>query len=257
MKSSQKIYLNRKINHLIFIDIETVATSCCYENLTEDMRSLWDMKSRFLSLSANGQPANPSQLYKLKAGVYSEFSKVLCISIAESYEQNNKMYWDSRSFYGDDEATFLAEFADHLSKSCPKPSQVKMIGHNIREFDIPFLIRRMLIHGVQLPKVFNIRGKKPWQIEHLVDTMNLWKFGDFKNYTSLNLLAKILNVPSSKESLDGSKIHDAYWMERNLESIVKYCESDVWTTSQVYFKLMQKPFPKSEKLTNNLLKSIN
>jgi len=237
MKSSPKS------NHLVFIDIETVATSCCYEHLSEDMRSLWDIKSRFLSLSANGNPATTSQLYKLKAGIYSEFSRVLCVSVAESFEIEDKVQWNSKSFFHDNEKELLQDLSAFLNENCPQINQVKIIGHNLREFDIPFLIRRMLINEVQLPKVFKIRGKKPWQIQHLVDTMNLWKFGDFKNYTSLNLLAKILTVPSSKESLDGSKVHDAYWKEHNVQGIIKYCEADVLTTSQVYFKLVQEPFP--------------
>ena len=241
-----------KKDHLIFIDIETVASFPSYDLLSDDIKCFWDKKARFSSLSANGYPISPSDLYSLKAGIYAEFSKVLCISIAESYQIEEESFWRTKSFYSDDEVQILSDFADYLAINCPKTSHIKLIGHNIREFDIPFLIRRMLINEVELPKVFQIRGKKPWQIEHLVDTMNLWKFGDFKNYTSLNLLAKILNVPSSKESLDGSKIHDAYWIHRDLDGIVKYCEKDVLTTSQVYFKLIQKPFPKSQLLANQI-----
>jgi len=238
--------------HLVFLDIETVATSCCYDNLSEEMKNLWQLKSRFLSLSANGPPASTSTLYKLKAGIYSEFARVLCISIAECCDIDGEARWLTQTFYHEDEAILLDDFASYLDKNCPSKDKLRIIGHNIREFDIPFLNRRMLINGVELPKVFNIRAKKPWQITHLIDTMNLWKFGDFKNYTSLNLLAKILNVPSSKENLDGSKIHDCYWLERDISSILAYCESDVKTTAQVYFKLIQKPFPKSaELLTRN------
>ena len=234
-----------KKNHLIFLDIETVATFSGFEELSEDMKKLWEGKSKFLSLSANGYPVSCSVMYKMKAGIYSEFSKVICVSLAEYYENEDKPIWNKHSFYDSKEVDLLNKLADFLSSTCPNSSRIKIIGHNIREFDVPFLIRRMLINGVKLPKVFEIRGLKPWQIGHLVDTMNLWKFGDFKNYTSLNLLAKILNVPSSKESLDGSKIHDAYWLDQNLEGIVEYCEKDVLTTSQVYFKLIQKPYPKS------------
>ncbi len=241
-----------KKNHLIFIDIETVASSPCYCDLSSTMKALWDIKSRFLSLSANGHTATPPELYPKKAGIYSEFSRVLCVSIAESFESNGLNKWVQQSFYGHDESQLLTELTNYLQSNCPSSSFVKLIGHNIREFDVPFLIRRMIINEVKLPNVFKIRGKKPWQIEHLVDTMSLWKFGDFKNYTSLNLLAKILNVPSSKEILDGSKIHDTFWFKNDLDGIVKYCEHDVLTTSQVYFKLIQKPFPKSPTLTDKL-----
>lgn len=241
-----------KKNHIIFIDIETVAMAACYERLSPKMKSMWDRKARHFSLSANGYLIPSSTLYKLKAGIYAEFSKVLCVSVAESYQIADDEYWASKSFCDDNEEVLLNDLADFLSTSCPKTSQVKLVGHNIKEFDIPFLARRMLINEVLLPQVLKIQGRKPWQIQHIVDTMNLWKFGDFKNYTSLNLLAEILNVPSSKESLDGSKIHDAYWVDRNLKGIREYCESDVLTTSQVYFKLIQKPFPKSQILANNL-----
>ena len=136
----------QKKNHLVFIDIETVASSPCYCDLSDTMKALWDIKSRFLSLSANGHDATPSGLYPKKAGIYSEFSRVLCVSIAESYESNGENIWVQRSFYGHNETQLLTELTNHLQSSCPLKSFVKLIGHNIREFDVPFLIRRMIIN---------------------------------------------------------------------------------------------------------------
>lgn len=233
-----------KKNQILFLDIETVTESPAYRLLSEDIQALWNHKASMLRLTAKNGFLDNETMYESKAGIYSEFSKVICISILHYYQVDEKGYVESQSFYPKKEADLLSQFGAYLDAKFDKVNNVKIVGHNIREFDIPFIARRMLIKEVKLPKVFRIGGKKPWQIEHLVDTMSLWKFGDFKNYTSLNLLAKILNVPSPKEELDGSKVHNAYWLYNDLPGIVKYCEKDVLTTAKVFYKLKQKPYPK-------------
>ena len=237
-----------KTNQKLFIDVETVAQSPAYRLLPNDMQLLWDSKARLIRLSANRGILDNETLYEQKAGIYSEFSKVICISTLHIFESNNQIGIEKKSFHDKKELDVLCQFSKFLDTEFNSLKEVKIIGHNIKEFDIPFLARRMLINGVKLPKVLKIAGKKPWQVDHLIDTMSLWKFGDFKNYTSLNLLAKILNVPSPKDELDGSKIHNAYWLYNDIEAIVQYCEFDVLTTAKIYYKLNQKTFP--EELIN-------
>lgn len=238
--------MNRKPkkDQKLFIDIETVAQSPAYRLLNEDTQKLWDLKASYLRLSANGGTVDNDTFYERKAGIYAEFAKVICISILHIYQQDGKEYTRKQSFASKNEESILSDFADFLNNGFDKVSVSKIIGHNIREFDIPFLARRMIIKGINLPKVLALSGKKPWQVEYLEDTMCLWRFGDFKNYTSLNLLAKILNVPSPKEELEGCKIHNAFWLYNDLEAIQAYCEVDVLTTAKIYYKIKQISPPK-------------
>lgn len=229
----------------LFIDIETVAQSPSFRLLPDDIQELWSYKARRMRLSANKGIADTETMYDQKAGIYAEFAKVICISCIHLSQTKGKWTMTKKSFYSKNESEILLEFSKYLNDSFNSLSSFKIIGHNIKEFDIPFLARRMIVNEINLPKALDLAGKKPWQIDHLLDTMNLWKFGDFKNYTSLNLLAKILNVPSPKEVLDGSKVHSAYWLYNDLPAIVKYCEVDVLTAAKVFFKLKQKPFPKT------------
>jgi len=233
-----------KKNQKLFLDIETVAQSPAYRLLPDDIKKLWDHKASHIRTSANGGNVDNDTLYERKAGIYAEFAKIICISTTHVYNHEGKEYVDKRSFASKDEESILTNFADFLNNDFKTLTSAKIIGHNIREFDIPFIARRMIVKGVNLPKALSISGKKPWQVEFLEDTMNLWKFGDFKNYTSLNLLAKILNVPSPKEALEGCKIHNAFWLYNDLDAIKEYCELDVLTTAMIYYKLKQKIPPK-------------
>ena len=233
-----------KKNQKLILDIETVAQSPAYRLLPDDIKNLWDKKACHIRLTANGGIVDNDTFYERKAGIYAEFAKVICISTLHIYSKGGKEYTEKRSFASKDENDLLSNFADFLNLNFEALSSIKIIGHNIREFDIPFLARRMIVNGVNLPKVLSISGKKPWQVEFLEDTMSLWKFGDFKNYTSLNLLAKILNVPSPKEALEGCKIHNAFWLYNDLDAIKAYCELDVLTTAMIYYKLKQKIPPK-------------
>ncbi len=241
-------------NKRLFLDIETVANSPSYRMLDERMKYLWDCKSSSLRLSANGSFLANEDLYEKRAGIYAEFSKIICISTLTVFEKDGEWQATKKNFYQKKEKELLSEFKIFLDRDFQELKSFKIIGHNIKEFDIPFIARRMIVNELILPKALMIAGKKSWQIDHLKDTMDLWKFGDYKNYTSLNLLAKILNVPSPKEDLDGSKIHNAYWLNNNMKAIVEYCELDVLTTMKVYFKLKQLSF--SKKLMEDLDYSI-
>lgn len=228
----------------LFLDIETVAQSPVYRLLNSDIQALWDKKAKSIRLSANGGILDNESLYEQKAGIFAEFGKVVVISCRYEYNQNDKLVIEKHSFASKKEHELLTNFANFLNNEFDSLSGVKIIGHNIREFDIPYLARRMIINEIKLPKALRIGGKRPWQIDYLYDTLCLWKFGDFKNYTSLNLLAKILSVPSPKEDLDGGKVHNAFWLYNDLDAIVKYCELDVMTTAKIFYKLKQKEPPK-------------
>lgn len=219
------MFENAKLSNVLFLDIETAPIVYNYKDLDPAMRPLWDTKFRFSAIET------PEQQYK-KAGIYAEFAKVICISVGIYNDQSFRV----KSFYGHDEKQILNDFAELLSKHYNRKEHL-LCAHNGKEFDFPFICRRMLINGIKLPKILNIAGKKPWEICHL-DTMELWKFGDYKNYTSLNLLAAVFNIPTPKDDIDGSDVARVYWEEKNLERIVTYCQKDVLTVAQLLLRFM-------------------
>lgn len=229
------------LSNILFIDIETVSEFAAYESLSSEMKEFWKSKSRFWMKNEGYQEEDLPELYQQKAGIYAEFAKVVCISAGIIYTKDNKNQLRIKSFYGDDEKQVLENFSDLLNSNFNKPDKNKICGHNIKEFDIPFLSRRMLINGVKLPEILNIAGKKPWEVMHLVDTMELWKFGDFKNYTSLALLATVLGIKSPKDDIDGSMVGRVYYDEHDLDRIVTYCEKDVKTVAQIYLRMNYLP----------------
>jgi uncharacterized protein YprB with RNaseH-like and TPR domain len=217
-----------KLSNVLFLDVETVPLTYDYKKLPKRFRELWDHKFRFNAAET------PEQCYR-KAGVYAEFAKVICISVGIFNEGTFRI----KSFYGDDEAAVLKNFAELLNKHYNRKEHL-LCAHNGKEFDFPFLCRRMLINGIRLPKTLNIAGKKPWEVPHL-DTMELWKFGDYKNYTSLNLLAAVFNIPTPKDDIDGSDVARVYWEEKNLPRIVVYCQKDVLTVAQLLLRFKGEP----------------
>lgn len=219
---------NIKITNVLFLDVETAPLVYKYKDLPEKMKPLWDSKFRYQ------QTETPESLYK-KAGIYAEFAKIICISVGYFHDGTFRL----KSFSGNDEKVILEEFSVLLNKHFNRKEH-QLCAHNGKEFDFPFLCRRMLINGLKLPKTLNISGKKPWEINHL-DTMELWKFGDYKNYTSLNLLAGIFNIPTPKDDMDGSDVARVYWEEKNLKRIVTYCQKDVLTVAQLLLRFMGQP----------------
>ncbi len=219
---------NIKITNVLFLDVETAPLVYKYKDLPEKMKPLWDSKFRYQ------QTETPESLYK-KAGIYAEFAKIICISVGYFHDETFRL----KSFSGNDEKIILEEFSALLNKHFNRKEH-QLCAHNGKEFDFPFLCRRMLINGLKLPKTLNISGKKPWEINHL-DTMELWKFGDYKNYTSLNLLAGIFNIPTPKDDIDGSDVARVYWEEKNLNRIVTYCQKDVLTIAQLLLRFMGQP----------------
>jgi uncharacterized protein YprB with RNaseH-like and TPR domain len=214
-----------KLSNILFLDVETAPVVYNYNDLQPELKKLWDSKFRFQTTET------PEAHYK-KAGIFAEYAKVICISVGFFNEKTFRI----KSFYGHDEKQVLKDFASLLNTHYNRKDHL-LCAHNGKEFDFPFLCRRMLLNAIKLPKALNITGKKPWEINHL-DTMELWKFGDYKNYTSLNLLATIFQIPTPKDDIDGSDIARVYWEEKNLERIVTYCQKDVLTVARLLLRFM-------------------
>lgn len=231
-------YINPK--DLIFIDIETVPQEANFNDLNENMKLFWSEKCRFIQRQE--PELTPEDLYE-RAGIYAEFGKVICISMGIITQNEDEMGIRLKSFYSDDEKNVLENFSQILDKF--QPNQKYLVGHNVKEFDIPFLCRRMLVHGLRLPQMLNVGGLKPWEVPYL-DTMQYWKFGDYKSFTSLKLLAEIFGIPSPKDDIDGSQVRDVYYKEKDLERIVKYCEKDVLAVAQLFLKFQNKALIKPE-----------
>jgi len=219
---------NITITNILFLDIETVPQHPSFDDTPKELQQLWEKKSKFLIKKDDTE--TPDSIYR-QAGIYAEFGKIVCISCGY-FSADRKLR--IKSFYGDDEKKLLMEFSELLSKFFSKNDK-QLCAHNGKEFDFPFLARRMVINNVPLPPVLDTPGKKPWEVNHL-DTLELWKFGDYKSYTSLLLLATVLGVPTPKDDIDGSMVWDVYWNEKNLPRIVTYCQKDVLTIAQIFLR---------------------
>ena len=218
------------IEKILFIDIETVPNWPNYNAMPEKFKSLWDKKAGYLK---KNEEDTSETLYE-RAGIYSEFGKIVCISSGFMSQGKFRI----KSFYGEDEHALLKDFAYMLDTYYNKPDAL-LCAHNGKEFDFPYLSRRMLINGIKLPAALNVAGKKPWEIAH-IDTMELWKFGDFKNYTSLDLLTTLFEIPTPKDDIDGSDIQRVFWEENDIERIATYCQKDVLAIAQLFLKYQGK-----------------
>lgn len=220
---------------ILFLDIETVAQQPHFESLPEEWQQLWADKTRWQRERDPESTPTASAYYQERAGVLAEFGKVVCISCGFLHQPSPSEGWRLRlkSFSGHEEKVLLSDFQHLLEKLGP---DYLLCAHNGKEFDFPYLGRRMLIHGLALPPQLDISGLKPWQVPHL-DTLELWKLGDRKNYTSLKLLAAVFGLPTPKDDIDGSQVGAVYWEEEDLPRIVRYCEKDVSTLVSVYLHI--------------------
>jgi len=219
-----------KIKNVLFLDIETVPCSPSFEDLDVTFQNLWTEKTAW----QRKDEYTPAEFYKLKAGVMAEFAKIICISVGYLFVEKNENHFRIKSFYGDDEKQIITDFNELLNSQFSK-KQHQLCAHNGKEFDFPFIARRTLINGLKLPALLDIAGEKPWEVNHL-DTMELWKFGDYKHYTSIKLLAALFNIPTPKDDIDGSKVAGVYWNDKDLERIKKYCQKDTLTVAQLLLK---------------------
>ena len=230
--------LPNDLQKIMFLDIETVPHTSNYNDVLPELIHIWEDK---FSLIQKRMPekynveTTAEEAFHSSAGIYAEFGKIVCISVGFIHHQDNVMSFRTKSFAGDDEKKLLADFTALILKFCTSKEHT-LCGHNIKEFDIPFICRRLLINGLPLPPIFHIAGKKPWEI-NFIDTLELWRFGDYKNYTSLKLLAAVFGIPTPKDDIDGSQVADVYYKEKDVDRIALYCQKDVLATAQVFLRM--------------------
>lgn len=232
---------NQKKDSILFLDIETVPQHPHWDHVPENMQKLWEKKARNLKEAEEGA----ENLYS-RAGIYAEFGKIICISVGLFAWKGDQQVFRIKSYAGDDEKQLLAEFASMLRKFSAEGDK-NLCAHNGKEFDFPYIARRMLINGLRLPSLLDIAGKKPWEVK-FIDTMELWKFGDFKNYTSLDLLTQLFDIPTPKDDIDGSQVASVYYEDRDLPRIVKYCEKDVLAIAQLFLRWRLEPILKEDQI---------
>lgn len=218
-----------KKENILFLDIETVPQFPSFEGLDLRMQDLWAKKTRFQRKEDEG----PDSFYD-RAGIYAEFGKIICISVGFFVNDGNNRSFRMKSFFGDEEKLILEEFISLINNHFSGKEQT-LCGHNGKEFDFPYIARRILINGLKIPSILDVSGKKPWETPFL-DTLELWKFGDYKNYVSLDLLAAIFGIKTPKDEMDGSDVHRVYWQEKGLDRIVRYCLKDVITLASVFLR---------------------
>lgn len=224
---------NVRPDRVMFLDIETVPQYPNYLLMPIELRNFWDKKATHLN-----KRESPLKQY-VRAGIYAEFGKIVCISAGFINTGKKADELRIKSFFGTDESSILSEFKRMLTKF-DKNEETWLCAHNGKEFDYPFIARRMLLNNIEIPDILDLRNKKPWEVKHF-DTMDMWRFGDYKHYTSLDLLCHIFDIPTPKDNLDGSMVGQTYWVEKDIKSIVKYCQKDVVATTRLFLKYLNKP----------------
>ncbi len=235
--------LTYNLNNILFLDIETVPEEENWKILSKKTQELFEQKTQY----QRKDEFTTEEFYN-RAGIWAEFGKIICISVGYFVEVEKKRQLRLRSFFGDDEYKLLTEFKVLLDTHFAKKSNL-LCAHNGKEFDFPFLSRRMIIHQIELPKKLNLFGKKPWEVPHL-DTLEMWKFGDYKHYTSLKLLTSILGIPSPKGDIDGSEVASVYYKEKNIQRIVSYCEKDTIAVAQLLLRFNNERLLNTEEIVS-------
>jgi len=235
----------QEFKDILFLDIETVGMTESHHDLNERFKTQWARKASFLKRQEN---QTDEDLFHERAGIYAEFGRIIVIAVGKFAENGGVPTLKTKYFSNDDEKTLLSEFKAMLDKA---DSNTKLCAHNGKEFDFPFLSRRMLVNGIALPPLLNLSGKKSWEVPHL-DTMEMWKFGDYKHYTSLDLLLALFNIPSSKGMMDGSKVNEVYYREKNLKKIAEYCVNDVVAVAQLFLKMKSLPLIEERNIVQSI-----
>jgi uncharacterized protein YprB with RNaseH-like and TPR domain len=235
--------MNQELRDILFLDIETVGCTDNYQLLDNRLKVQWARKTNFFK-QRDDQQTDEALFYE-RAGIYAEFGKIIVIGIGRYTENDHgELGIKVKSLYNEDEKKLLLEFKSVVEKM---DAATKLCAHNGKEFDFPYVSRRMLVNEIPLPAILNLAGKKSWEVPHL-DTMELWKFGDYKHYTSLDLLGTIFNIPSSKGKIDGSQVNHVYYKEKNLKKIADYCLGDVIAVAQLYLKMKGLPIIPSQNI---------
>ena len=226
------------LSNILFIDIETAPQVEFLSELPKDLQKIWLEKvvlQRIKMPEKFSENMSDDEIFMKNAGVYSEFSKIICISVGCFYKKDKDMFFRVKSFTGADEKQLLSDFSALVKKFFVTKNNF-VCGHNIKEFDIPFICRRLLINGLDIPAGINATGKKPWETT-FIDTLELWRFGDYKNYTSLKLLSAVFDIPTQKDDIDGSQVAEVYYKEKNINRIAQYCQKDVIAVARLYQRL--------------------
>ena len=218
-----------KLEHILFLDIETVPQFADYDSLDNPTKLLWEAKTKY----QRKETFTPKEFYD-RAGIWAEFGKIICISVGYFKQKEDPINFRVTSFYGE-EGDILKDFKTLLERHFNKSNHL-LCAHNGKEFDFPYIARRMVILGIDLPEKLNLFGKKPWEVPHL-DTLELWKFGDYKTFTPLSLMAHVLGIPSPKDDISGEQVRDVFYKEKDIDRIVAYCEKDTVTVAQIILKL--------------------
>jgi len=235
---------NLNLEEILFIDIETVPQWPDFTDMNETWQKLWESKMKYQI----DEETTAESLYE-RAGIYAEFGKIICISAGYIFQKQGELFYRVKSFYNDDEKKLLSEFNNALGKFA-HAGKKRLCAHNGQEFDFPYIARRNLINGLKLPKILDIAGAKPWEVkEQLIDTLQLWKFGDYKHYTSLALLCEIFDIPTPKDDIDGIQVAGVYYKDNNLDRIIRYCEKDTLAVANLLLRYKGKkiiPFENME-----------
>ena len=218
------------LHEILFLDAETAPQYKSYDDMPERMQKLWDKKFDAVRKIEGYDESVTSREKYYDRNVFAEFNKTVCLTVGMLYDKNTKL--KVKSFYGHDEKKLLIDFIELLKK----PEIKTLCAHNGKEFDFPLLCKRMIIHGIHIPPILQISGKKPWEIS-LLDTKEMWKFGSYKDSVSLDLLAAVLGIPSPKDELKGADVAKAYWIEDRIEDIKNYCERDVKTLANIALRI--------------------
>lgn len=233
--------------NILFLDIETVPEYESYEELSEIKKELFALKTAYQRKPKNlGEEEITTEEFYERAGIWAEFGKIICISVGYFVPKRKERSFRVKSFFGDDESQILHDFKALLQQHFNATKYI-LCGHNAKEFDFPYIARRMIIHQIPLPQKLKLFGKKPWEIPHM-DTMELWKFGDYKYYTSLRLLTNILEIPSPKEDIDGSQVAQVYYKEKDMKRITQYCEKDTIAVAQLFLRYNNEPILETHEL---------
>lgn len=240
--------------NILFLDIETVPVVQDFDELPDAMQELWAKKARTILKTPAEVELEFDEIaesFQTRGGIYAEFGKIICLSagyMMPPQTAGELPVMRIKSFSSHTEASLLNDFSEILNRKYNNPDKFAICGHNIKEFDVPYICRRMLVNQLPFPKMLDIAGKKPWETKHLLDTMEMWKFGDGKSYTSLALLTALFGIPSPKDDMDGSDVARVYWEDRDLDRIAHYCEKDVLATAQLFLKFRRQPLLSEEQV---------
>lgn len=233
--------VQKHLEKILFLDIETVPEESSFSSLVNEKQELYDKKTQY----QRNEDCTVEEFYE-RAGIWAEFGKIVCISVGLFSKNDEVISFRLKSYYGMDEVEILLKFKELLEKYFYRKDHL-LCAHNGKEFDFPYLARRMIINKIELPEKLNLFGLKPWEVPHM-DTLEMWKFGDYKHYTSLNLLTNILGIPSPKGDIDGSQVGRVYYEEKDLDRIARYCENDTLAVAQVYLRFMNLDILKDEQV---------